>query len=735
MNFLPVRQNVANIFTPISTSPPPGVFPVRDTHPVSTPPLAAADSGNPIQTNKFYANMMLGGRNNPVFTYPYEVWWSNQLDAPWGLGIDYREPEQRVFGPVEGPAGANRWYSNPIWIRSLQLGAVEFNQTTSTMEMSNLNGGSADTTFYANAADPLSTGRMDVSLCQGMGFISATYTDLTPVVDSSVLVRNSTEVAGFRPGARKYRMILENDSVWVLYSFPALGSLPLDLNVVNNGHLEATRPFSGLIQIAKISKTSTGYAAVEAVLDAAAGSWCKSVSVAASVSGSTGRYQFNFERQGSSTSELLMFALPHHVQSFETTTAAKIKSALKFYSPTKGPMTAVAANQWRLVETGLPTSIGWLPVKAGAAATFSSASLNRISAVAKYEMQQDFSALSNLDTMYFSGKALAKFAYICLSTSDILKDIPLTRTCQRKLKAAFSRFADNAQQNGLVYETSWSGVISEALYKTGDPNVDFGSGYYNDHHFHYGYFIQTAAIIAYLERKHFSTTGSWLAANRAWVNTLVRDVANPSPNDPYFPVFRSFDWYHGHSWAKGLWESFDGKDEESSSEDYNFAYAMKLWGNVNGDAAMEARGNLMLGIMKRSMNNYMLLSTGNTNHPANFVGNKVSGILFENKVEHTTYFGTLPQYIHGVHMLPLTPISPYIRSATFVREEWNLYFNRQTGPIDDGWKGILYANYGIIDPRGAFNFFNSASWQNKWLDGGASRTWYMSFAGGLGGAS
>jgi endo-1,3(4)-beta-glucanase len=74
---------------------------------------------------------------------------------------------------------------------------------------------------------------------------------------------------------------------------------------------------------------------------------------------------------------------------------------------------------------------------------------------------------------------------------------------------------------------------------------------------------------------------------------------------------------------------------------------MKLWGNVNGDAAMEARGNLMLGIMKRSMNNYMLLSTGNTNHPESFVGNKVSGILFENKVDHTTYFGHLPQYIHG----------------------------------------------------------------------------------------
>lgn len=97
----------------------------------------------------------------------------------------------------------------------------------------------------------------------------------------------------------------------------------------------------------------------------------------------------------------------------------------------------------------------------------------------------------------------------------------------------------------------------------------------------------------------------------------------------------------------GLFDSLDGKDEESSSEDVNFAYAMKLWGNLVGDTAMEARGNLMLAVLKRSLNEYFLLSPGNVNHPANFVPNMVSGILFENKVHHTTYFGTLNQYIQG----------------------------------------------------------------------------------------
>src|ERR1700733_10250554 len=93
----------------------------------------------------------------------------------------------------------------------------------------------------------------------------------------------------------------------------------------------------------------------------------------------------------------------------------------------------------------------------------------------------------------------------------------------------------------------------------------------------YGYFIYAASIIGTLDP-------TWLKANKAWVNTLVRDIANPSPLDHFFPVSRNFDWYHGHSWAHGLYETFDGKDEESSSEDAMSAYALKLWGRAIGDS-------------------------------------------------------------------------------------------------------------------------------------------------------
>lgn len=94
--------------------------------------------------------------------------------------------------------------------------------------------------------------------------------------------------------------------------------------------------------------------------------------------------------------------------------------------------------------------------------------------------------------------------------------------------------------------------MSSATYVTGNDGADFGNTQYNDHHFHYGYHILAAAAIAHLDP-------SWLSANKDYVNALVRDVANPSTQDTYFPTWRAFDWYHGHSWAHGLYASYDGK--------------------------------------------------------------------------------------------------------------------------------------------------------------------------------
>ncbi len=128
---------------------------------------------------------------------------------------------------------------------------------------------------------------------------------------------------------------------------------------------------------------------------------------------------------------------------------------------------------------------------------------------------------------------------------DIARHRELVTKGLTKLKAVFRIFVENKQKNPLVYERIWKGVVSTAGIN-GDVGADFGNTLYNDHHFHYGYFVYTAAVIGYLDP-------SWLGEgnNKKWVNMLVRDFAN-SVADTHFPFSRAFDWYNGHSWVSSI---------------------------------------------------------------------------------------------------------------------------------------------------------------------------------------
>lgn len=117
--------------------------------------------------------------------------------------------------------------------------------------------------------------------------------------------------------------------------------------------------------------------------------------------------------------------------------------------------------------------------------------------------------------------------------------------------------------------------------------------------------------------------------------------------------------------------------------------------------------------------------------PSNFIGNKVAGILFENKIDHTTYFSDDIESIQGIHMIPIHAPTGFSRSNEFIRQEWDAFFsNGRIDKIDNAWKGIIYANYALVAPRAAWNFFSQSSFSGSWLDGGASRTWYMAYTAG-----
>lgn len=561
-----------NIFDyPVGTQPPPRTIPTTNKHPANK--LGVKGLG-PAHTNKFYANFFLGNQGAPNYCVPYSLSWAKGLGAAmsWGLAISHTDADQRVFGPRES-TGAVKYFINPVGIQSMILSAAELGRDT-TLTTSNLGQFSVTVMLSPNAkAAPVIT----FPLVLGSAFTTAVYDGAKPVIQTGVFFRTVVRAGGNpKPGIMKYRFTLEDGRAWLLYAYSPKGDI-LDLEVTSNNNARAKSAFRGVIQVAKDTGGS------EALYDEACGVWATSINVSGSVSGPRGTYTFTFAKAGLTQSTLLMYALPHHVESFDGPTRKSVKS-LKIQTQTKGLAVAVCADKWTMVEPQMPINMGfapWSPDR-GPISTLSVAAKAAVQNIAVSEVSQNMDEQTNLDSMYFSGKAFAKFALIIYTLHDVLGNQQLANSGLAKLKTAFARFVSNSQKFPLTYETVWGGVVSTGSYKTGNTGEDFGNTYYNDHHFHWGYFILTAAIIGRLDP-------SWIPANKDWVNTLVRDVANPSTRDPFFPVCRSFDWFAGHSWAHGLFESLDGKDQESSSEDAMHVYAIKMWGNVVGDKNMEAR--------------------------------------------------------------------------------------------------------------------------------------------------
>jgi endo-1,3(4)-beta-glucanase len=720
---IPFKPASANIFQPIATGSPPQSLPFRGGHYVKKEHIVDRDV--PIQTNKFYANFFLGTQGNPVWTHPYHLIWAKGIGETrsYGMAISHTERSQFAYGPPEA-GNKPRYFISPVGIHHMVLSAEELGSNT-VLSVEELRGFSVYANFAPSADAPVV---MTMPVVQGMGLVTAIYKDARPITRSGVFFRSFDFIEKLSPGTFKWRVTLNDNSVWMFYvtSIGSAGIPPFVL--VDSSTIAGPAGFTGMVQV---SKNPAGRAGEES-FDQAAGAYAANATISGAVDGSTGGYTLSWGKGGVQDKTLLMYALPHHVESFDQETKSALRD-IKLVTTTKGYAQAVLADRITMLENDLPNTIGfapWAKNNNGAGGTenvdLGTAALALVNNVAHEELSQDFIRQTSLNSMYYSGKGLAKFAAICYTVSNIAGNRNLAGSGLLKLKDAFNVFVNNTQPEPLLYDTVWKGVVSGATYRPPyDPGLDFGNTLYNDHHFHYGYFLYTAAVIGYLDP-------DWLnqGSNKAWVNTLARDFANPV-TDEYFPFSRSFDWFHGHSWAKGLFESGDGKDQESTSEDTFATYALKMWGRVIRDSNMEARGNLQLAIQARSLRNYFLMTEDNQNQPPSFLQNKVTGILFENKIDHTTYFGGNPEFIEGIHMIPLNPTSAYTRSRQFVDEEWDRYFSDgRVNAVEGGWKAILYANYALINPQKAYEFFADSNF-NTPLDGGASRTWYVAYTAAL----
>ena len=163
----------------------------------------------------------------------------------------------------------------------------------------------------------------------------------------------------------------------------------------------------------------------------------------------------------------------------------------------------------------------------------------------------------------------------------------------------------------------------------------------------------------------------WGRENFEQVLLLVRDIANPSPDDASFPIYRHKDWYQGHSWANGISVTFpNGMNQESSSEAIASYEAVALFGKAMRSAFQDVGnrekiavcdeihrvGLVLTATELRSTKRYYQIQKDSKLYPDEYEANVV-GIMWSTMVHFGTWFGNLPYYIYGIQLLPLTPIA------------------------------------------------------------------------------
>ena len=471
----PTVSTSQNVFVAIATGAPPSQIPSRGGHPV--PQLGISKQNGSYETNKFYANFFLGEQSNAVWTHPYSLTWSQGggETGSWGIAVSHIERSQLAWATNTPP----EYFINPIGIQSIVLSAAELCKTTN-LTTDTLKGFSVNANLVPSpGAQPL----ISFPLVQGMGYVTALYNGATVLLQSGVFFNTLTYAGPLTNGKTyKYRIALDDNTKWLLYITPSGAAGAPPFNLTNSSTITGPSGFFGTVQVAKNPANSTG----EEIYDASAGVYPIGATISGSVSGATGTYSISWEKAGLTNQTLLMFALPHHVESLSGSTNSCITS-IQLETTTKGLATALITDRLTCVEDDLPTYIGfnpWSPTATNVT-SLSSTAIKAINSAAVIELSQNMLTGTNLGSMYYSGKALAKYATAIYTTKMLAGNDSLAAAGLVRLEEAYAVFINNQQSgSSLVYDTVWGGAVNSAGYPD-NSGADFGNTFYNDHHFHY----------------------------------------------------------------------------------------------------------------------------------------------------------------------------------------------------------------------------------------------------------
>lgn len=341
--------------------------------------------------------------------------------------------------------------------------------------------------------------------------------------------------------------------------------------------------------------------------------------VAYSASGNDLVSEFSVTTQ---TGTPLIALLPHHTD-FLNDSAEVIGS----YTTLRGKMDLIRANSFK---TEIPLTIP--------PSTFPALTTNQ--SIVKVQLQKDIAAFMK-ETVpesrnYFLGTWFGTADRMLLMAEALKMD-----TEKKKLLAYVTPIFKESL-NYYSYDAKQTSLIAK--------KPEFGNEKLNDHHFHYGYYIQTAAILSRMNP-------SLLPQLRPTIDEMVGDIATIDRSSSKFPFLRNYDVYEGHSWADGVGNAPDGNNQESTSESINAWYSLYLWSDVIEDENLRTYVLAMYTTEKEAAKYYWFNTKNIYEEPYK---HRIASIVWGGKVDFATWFSPKANMIYGIQLLPFTPASDYL---------------------------------------------------------------------------
>ena len=325
----------------------------------------------------------------------------------------------------------------------------------------------------------------------------------------------------------------------------------------------------------------------------------------------------------------------------------------------------------------LSPSVTWSVPKQPAPATYALEGLDdtaRTNLVTHLETDVQNLAAYPADT-YFAGKALARDAQLMHLAKTLGRD-DLADVVRNRLVPELKTWlnpagcADSKADRCFFYDQTNHGMVG--LVST------FGSDEFNDHHFHYGYFLHAAALVA-------MDDPALLPELSPVATLLASDIARPAASEN-FPAMRVYDVYASHSWASGTSPFADANNQESTSEAVAAWMGLRLWAEASGDQALADQATWMQSGEADAALKYWL--NFNVDDPLYApLDHSYLPLNFGGKRDFATWFSPDPEAGLAIQVLPVTPASTYLgvdrsRVATNVDEALTAdTFNRTYGDL------------------------------------------------------